>query len=90
MLFHLKKIHVSCMKAAGAVLKLFKYLLENCKVLERFSVRILGDTEEEEARRSENEILNLPRAPRICEFEVEFPESAESELSESAESELSW
>ncbi|KAK0605453.1 hypothetical protein LWI29_027030 [Acer saccharum] len=64
MLLHLKEIYLFSVKSylEGVI----KWLLENSKVLERFSVHTSSCKDRQEIQ---NRILNFPRASPICEIE---------------------
>ncbi|KAK3184627.1 hypothetical protein Dsin_031913 [Dipteronia sinensis] len=69
MLFHLKEIYFFLEETLESYMEgAIKCLLENCKVLERFSVETdtCSCTDEQEIL---NRILNFPRASPICEIE---------------------
>ena len=64
MLLHLKEIYVFSVESYQE--GMIKWLLENSKVLERFSVHTSSCKDGQEIQ---NRILNLPRASPICEIE---------------------
>ncbi|TXG59289.1 hypothetical protein EZV62_013862 [Acer yangbiense] len=69
MSLHLKEIYLFSVVTYGQGLEVIKWLLENSKVLERFSFHTTLESIEDE-QEMENEILNLPRASPICEIEL--------------------
>ncbi|TXG47056.1 hypothetical protein EZV62_026350 [Acer yangbiense] len=83
MLVHLKEIYLFCMDWNYQDREVIKFLLENSKVLERFSFHtceIIGDEEV-----MQDEILNFPRASPICEiefFDYDCKEKLRSEFHE--------
>lgn len=63
MLSRLKKVHF--INAKLTLLELVKYILENSKVLESFSARVIGTTKLEKTE-TKKEIDNFPRASSVC------------------------